>query len=335
MNGSVESRMFLPHVSTEQRRAAPPPLRTIQQVRQADGFPEMRISNPGSSFFQTGSHSGSAIQKIWILRNTIHHAGHVTMSSLSHSFFCLAQLRLPLAHPWALWRGLQPISRRPKTWRLRTAHVLGRCAARGVRFNPALRLPLLESHQYNGTFAANRDWRSTLGFRFLPKSSATGARPSPVVLHTAALSIRMRLEEGMNLAHRQGIRLPFGFFSKGTFFTSAFGASHRAPPSIASERYGCAGTSSGQAQDGVCISITHESACHGETKSGVVFETPGHKLVGGCIVNLRPLSNSAVPSSSKMCLVLGRASPDGHPHGPAPDTAAEIRLGARLQRDSR
>jgi hypothetical protein len=77
------------------------------------------------------------------------------------------------------------------------------------------------------------------------KVFSNGRPPGPCRIGHRHLSRLMRLEEGMNLAHRQGIR-SLGSF-QGNMLTSAFGASMANSMATA---YGCAGTSSGRTRNG-------------------------------------------------------------------------------------
>src|SRR6266700_7229138 len=89
------------------------------------------------------------------------------------------------------------------------------------------------------------------------------------------LSRQMRLEEGMNLANRQGNPL-FGLFP-GEDAHFGFRREHRA---LDGDGVWVRGDLVRQHQDRV-LATTHEIACHGEDKVRVGFEHPNRKLFGG------------------------------------------------------
>src|SRR5215813_8747411 len=109
----------------------------------------------------------------------------------------------------------------------------------------------------------------------------------------------MRLEEGMNLAHRQRDSL-LGFLP-GEDAHLGFWRKHRAL-----HGYGVwvRGNFVRQDQDWV-LATPHEIACHGEDEIGVGFEHPGHKLVDRLHRNLGTLSNQRrTPALPKCAWVL-------------------------------
>src|SRR5208282_1782498 len=91
--------------------------------------------------------------------------------------------------------------------------------------------------------------------------------PAPVLSYGhRRLSRLMRLEEGMNLAHRQGNPL-FGLFP-GEDAHFGFRSEHRA---LDGDGVRVRGDIVGQDQDRV-LATTHEIACHGEDEVGIGFE---------------------------------------------------------------
>src|SRR6476661_2080835 len=102
------------------------------------------------------------------------------------------------------------------------------------------------------------EWRSATQ----PSGNVKLAPPNSVVW-TPRLSGPMRLEEGMNLAHRQGDSL-FGFFP-GEDAHFGLWREHRA---LHGDGVGVRGDLVRQHQDWV-LATAHEIACHGEDEVGV------------------------------------------------------------------